>query len=106
MDFVYKIEFFLSVEWKFVDKNGVALHCQISFFRCYNWNMIDWQIEGLPAWITASKTSGKGEDTIQLTIAANNTGAVRVAEVIIENAILTITQKDRLGEGAVVQICL
>jgi hypothetical protein len=77
----------------FVPKTGEILDVNII---C--WNMIDWQIEGLPAWITASKTSGKGEDTIQLTIAANNTGAVREAEVIIGNAILTITQKDRLGD--------
>lgn len=26
----------MSAKWKFVDKNGVTLHCQISFFRCYN----------------------------------------------------------------------
>ena len=77
----------------FVPKTGEILDVNII---C--WNMIDWQIEGLPAWITASKTSGKGEDTIQFTIAANNTGAVRVAEVIIGNAVLTITQKDRLGD--------
>jgi hypothetical protein len=80
----------------FVQKTGEVLNVNI---LC--WNMIEWELSGDPYWITPSKRSGKGEATIQLTIANNNTGSVRVATIRIGNALLTITQKDRLGDFGV-----
>ena len=63
--------------------------------------MISWSISGLPDWITASQMSGTGSAEVQFTIAANNTGEVRVAQIHIERAVLTITQKDRMGDFGV-----
>jgi hypothetical protein len=80
----------------FVPQKGIVLDVSII---C--WNMISWSVSGLPDWITASQMSGTGSAELQFTIAANNTGEVRVAQIHIERAVLTITQKDRMGDFGV-----
>ena len=80
----------------FVPQKGIVLDVSII---C--WNMISWSISGLPDWITTSQMSGTGSAEVQFTIAANNTGEVRVAQIHIERAVLTITQKDRMGDFGV-----
>jgi len=50
-----------------------------------------WTITGLPAWITASATSGSGSATVTLTATAN-TGAARSATITAAGTTVTISQ--------------
>ena len=70
----------------------------------------DWEVSGVPAWLTLSKNEGRGGDT-QLVLAAqsdNTTGAPRTAVITFTDqaypsvtATLSITQNEKTNESVV-----
>lgn len=57
----------------------------------------DWSVDAYPEWLTVSPTSGKGDATLTLTAAANESEATRTGEVRVttkdNSATLTVTQE-------------
>jgi hypothetical protein len=52
-----------------------------------------WKAVSDAAWLTiTSATTGAGATTVQYSLAANNTGASRIAHITIAGEVLTVTQ--------------
>lgn len=52
----------------------------------------NWQLTNLPSWITASKSSGSGSSSVQLTFSKNLTGDSRESTILAGGQPYTITQ--------------
>ena len=51
-----------------------------------------WTVSSLPAWVTASPTSGSGSKSVTLTVAVNATGAPRTATISVAGKPVSVSQ--------------
>lgn len=68
----------------------------------------DWTVSGMPEWLNASSTSGRGNSTITLTTkTANNTVEERTAQLTVQSgnnvAYVTVTQETSISAGCTVK---